>query len=215
MRMAYALSQMEPNIVLEVGCGHSSPMGQLIAGMDIDTMYVGTDINLDYAKSAHHHNHLTTRRPFVGIACDANAGIPMIDESVDVVMCLEALEHFATTGAKLEGFFKEVKRVLQEWGSFWLATPVPGPGGFVQHPHCHEHEWSPAAIEQAADVAGMKITASWNYRARQEPIAQRLEGRYIPFMEDDFPAMVHAFTLPQITRGTDLLPGNAIYIFSS
>lgn len=204
VRLANELQRLEPAVVLEVGCGSVAPMAKLISGMYLDTLYIGMDVNTEFAIAPTRYQG---RRPYVGIACDADLGLPMISGSVDVLLCLEALEHFALNEMMLESFFHEASRVLKDHGGMTLATPVPD-GPLLMHPHCHTVEWSQAKILAAAQQAGFVLQRSWNYRVRPN-VSASLGLRY----GSDNPAMVDAFELPRLTAGKPLLPGNAVYVF--
>jgi SAM-dependent methyltransferase len=201
--LAMELRSLEPLVVLEVGCGARHPMGVMIAGMELDTHYLGLDVNRPFAL-----NVLNTkfRRPAVGIAHDASEGLPLVDECVDYCLCLEAMEHFCTRYADVEAFFGEVERVLRPGGNFVLATPVPA-GEVLMHPHCHEHEFPPEVITLATRTAGLELDTVFNYRARPETFDT------VPYEHLEFwahPAAIDAFLLPAATRDR-LVPGNAIY----
>lgn len=213
VRLAVELGRKEPLMVVEVGCGQDHPLGRLIAGMGIDTHYVGMDVD-----RAHALNVLKERgrRPFVGAWQDANKGIPLRGGLADVVLCLEAFEHFAETQDQVLAFLTEVKRVLAPWGIFYLATPNPGSSyAPVQHPHCHNIEWPAAELLRMINMSHLKVVRCYNYRARPQ-VAKKLRMRKRIASDWSLPDAINdAYWLPTMTDNaidvTNLVPGNVLY----
>jgi SAM-dependent methyltransferase len=208
-RIAYELQKKEPLVVLEAGCGSQHYMGVAIAGMGLDTHYVGIDRNPVFAERILESKG---RRGFFGIAHDCGKGLPLVDDSCDVVLCLEAMEHFCQSFKQVKAFFGEVARVMKPWGVFYLATPVPDVG-VTMHPHCHPFEFTEKQVLDACVAEGMSCWQRFNYRARPQ-VAKKIRlladdelarGQGFP------PALVDAYELPKLTYNA-LVPGNALYI---
>ncbi len=100
--------------VLDIPCG----VGWGTSLLNKSASVVGVDISneaIDYAKKYYENKN---RKFYVG---DMQS-IPLKDDSVDVVICLEGFEHVSKdTGAK---FIKESKRVLKTDGLLIMTCPV-------------------------------------------------------------------------------------------
>jgi SAM-dependent methyltransferase len=211
--LADVLRELEPVTVLEVGCGSMHPMGRIIAGMELDTHYFGMDVNMVHAVEV---CTLNGRRPAVGIAHDASKSWPIADDTIDIILCLEALEHFATTET-LPQFFKECERVSKQSSQIWLATPVPPAEGLLMHPHCHNVEFMRNELVDAAYDEGWRLDICYNYRARHSE-ANMLYRTTRDWHGDPDDVgtprpILDAAMLPSMTVNR-LVPGNAMYMFT-
>lgn len=98
--------------VLDIACwiGYGSDMiadvAEKVTWVDVDAAAVA------HAKSAFHKNNLTY------IVGDWTT-IPLEDESVDVVVSFETIEHIV----EYNHFLKEIKRVLKKGGLLLMSTP--------------------------------------------------------------------------------------------
>jgi SAM-dependent methyltransferase len=210
-RIAFELEKKEPLVLLDIGCGAMHPTGVAVSGMGLDTLYVGLDINLEFAERVCDDEY---RRPAVGLwTYIRDSGVPMRDNSCDVITCLEAMEHFVVyeKGFTLDVFFCEIERLLQPWGILYLATPVPD--RVMMHPHCHDQEFAEAAILDSLTRCGLACWQRFNYRARPQ-VAKKLRvlAKDVNTRGHGFPpAVVDAFELPKLTHNA-LVPGNALYM---
>lgn len=202
------IEEMEPLIVVEAGCGNHHPMGKLIAGASIDSHYVGIDGRWAASQAV-----LDThgKRQFAGVWHDLSQGLPLKNNSVDVLLCLEAMEHFVKHETDVMVFFAEVKRTLRKGGTFWLATPNPGHGP-LQHPHCHDVEFAYEEIVEMLSRKGMVLSSACNYRARPDNIynmreLQLMKSRQLPFALEHTLNLVNSHT----RENNSVFEGNVLY----
>ena len=108
----YTLSNIPKNgtmSVLDVGCGtglnsqYISKQGHKVTGIDISQIAIEKYRN----------------NGFNGITCDIKKGIPVSDESFDMIFASEVLEHIHDTSF----FFSEAYRILKPGGTLLLSTP--------------------------------------------------------------------------------------------
>lgn len=114
--------------ILDIACGAGygtrliASTAKKVWGVDYSTEAI------DYAKD---HYSATNIKYLVG---DAH-NIPLDNESVDVVVSLETIEHLKNP----EKFIKEVKRVLKKGGKFVVSTP--NDDEFIEGNKFHLHEF--------------------------------------------------------------------------
>ena len=95
-------------VVLELGCGRGSYLKSISELLNAEP--VGIDISKNVLKSSH---------GFSRILCDIEVGIPFKDETFDLVLLLDVIEHLFDTDRLLF----EVKRVLKPGGIVVITTP--------------------------------------------------------------------------------------------
>lgn len=121
-------SVIKDKIVLDIACGSGygtklmAPHAKEVYGVDIDKQ------TITYAKKHFSAKNITY---LVGNGTE----IPLDDDSVDVVVSYETIEHIED----YEGFMKEVKRVLKKNGLFLLSTP--NDAEYMEGNHFHIHEF--------------------------------------------------------------------------
>src|SRR5437016_4761420 len=83
--VARAVRESAPGIVLDAGCGEGELMrrGVLPSGVRV----ISFDLRLE--SLAYLRDHSTQRN----LVCGSLQALPLADKSVDMVMCLEVLEH--------------------------------------------------------------------------------------------------------------------------
>lgn len=200
------IAAINPNTVVELGCGNHHPIGKMIAGHGLEPNYIGIDARLSAAENVTKTNG---KNSFTGIAHDLSKGIPLKDECADYFLCLEAMEHFCTNIDEVDEFFKEVRRVAKKDAIFWLATPNPVDGELV-HPHCHENEFSAEDIICEIGYNFKDILLGRNYRIDSEEYEQPSSfelARLFNTMPQAFVRAVELLTMPfdQNKRGNILL----------
>ena len=202
----------EPITMLDIGCGISHPLGRFIKERELDTTYIGMDPV--HARAADVAKEKATR-PFIGIQHDARNGIPLEDSTVDFVCCLAAVTQWVHSEADFVRFLYEVTRISTPGAPFWLSTPNVGPGGVIQHPHCHEFEFFNDDLLSIASECGFKLDWHANYRARPSvvrsiPVAPDLMEGLMGLPE----ALADAIILMAGTsRDNKVVPGNVLYRF--
>lgn len=101
----------EPNMrILDLGCGHGHVFSYLREKEGKDAY--GLDINVNSLK------HQNLKGYFV---CGDAHNIPFRDNSLDVVLAFELVEHLREPEKSL----KEIRRVLKKGGILLLTTPTP------------------------------------------------------------------------------------------
>src|SRR3990167_2932557 len=119
---------VEGKVVLDIACG--TGYGTQIIAKDAAKVY-GVDISketIEYAKENFNAPNITYK---LGNA----SKIPLDDNSVDVVVSFETIEHVK----EYEKFVDEVKRVLKDNGQFIVSTP--NDDEFIDDNEFHVHEF--------------------------------------------------------------------------
>ncbi|HDH96829.1 MAG TPA: class I SAM-dependent methyltransferase, partial [Proteobacteria bacterium] len=114
-RYLYAAEFVEDKVVLDLGCGCGYGTYELAeAGARLAVGIDNSDEAIRYARSRYRH-----RRSFFAVA-DA-LELPFGDDSFDVIVCMEVLEHLEDQKALLS----EIARVLKGDGILLISTPNP------------------------------------------------------------------------------------------
>lgn len=219
VRIAEILTRLEPNLVIDVGCGTAHPVGRAIVGQGLDTFYVGIDASRERAMAV--AQETGNSRVFYGMHHDMREGLPFDGDVADVVTCLEAMEHFTSDIGQVKAFLLQVRAVLVHMGLFVLATPNRGTKDSpLQHPNCHDYEVTDGEMFEALEDAGFEVAERFNYRARPAAVRrllhQRVSDKHGQRLLDtrmwmDLPeAMIDAMLLPELTLDAPV-PGNVIY----
>ncbi len=125
-------------VVLDIGAGDRWIERQVSP----DATYIA----LDYPATA---LRLYSARP--DVLADA-ARLPIIDSSVDVVVCLEVIEHVRAP----ESVLAEVSRVLRPGGRAYMSMPFLYP---VHDAPYDYQRWTPHGWERSAASAGLFVVA--------------------------------------------------------
>jgi ubiquinone/menaquinone biosynthesis C-methylase UbiE len=101
----------------------------------------GVDIADDAVRYAREHYEQKGRLEFMSGSMEK---VPLPDDAVDVVLCLEGFEHVSqASGAE---FLRETRRVLRRGGSFVVTCPVLDEHGkATSNPH-HLYEYPEAEL---------------------------------------------------------------------
>lgn len=98
--------------VLDVGCNDGSFTKEIAKKINTQRIF-GLEINKEYAKVACESNNVNV------VVADANTPFPFKDNSFDLVISNDLLEHVYST----DNFIKETYRVLREGGYCICSTP--------------------------------------------------------------------------------------------
>jgi len=108
-RLAVVVEPLAPASALDAGCGEGETLARLdclprdgTAAIDLSEQAVG---------------HTRNRTPWASASVASVTDLPFDDESFDLVLCLEVLEHLANPGAALD----ELARVSR--GDVVVSTP--------------------------------------------------------------------------------------------
>lgn len=107
---AWLLDRCRDSVVLEAGCGEGYGAGQIAE-------VAGKVIGIDYDALTAAHAGATY--PKVSAMRGDLAQLPLKDESVDVIVCLQVIEHLQDQ----PGFVAECARVLKPGGLLFMSTP--------------------------------------------------------------------------------------------
>lgn len=125
--------------VLDIGCGRGYT-GEVVRELGGD--YTGADF--------------VVSRPGFRLAQSDAAALPFADSAFDVVLCLDAFEHFPDPNAAA----REIRRVLKPGGSFFLSAPnygnvaglvkrvCEGMGWYAPKTWAPFGRWQPQELEQ-------------------------------------------------------------------
>lgn len=156
VRYEAVLPIVQNKVVLDIACG--SGYGTQTIAQTAKKVY-GVDVDQDaiaYAQA----NYAQANTEFIlGSAID----IPLADNSVDVVVSFETLEHIDD----YRKFMAEIKRVLKNDGLLVLSTP--NDKEFPEGAHFHIHEFEEAELRSLVkeSFANVKeyFQATWIYNA--------------------------------------------------
>lgn len=135
---AFVRSLPEAARALDLGCGDGRLGKELRAGE-----VVGADV------SAH-----ALRRAGGGVKLDPDEPLPFEDNSFDLVLCAETLEHVRDVQLLLS----EVRRVLKPGGRLALTTPANAPLIRPEHPFSpHIRFFTGRSLRAALDATGFDV----------------------------------------------------------
>jgi SAM-dependent methyltransferase len=112
--------------VLEIGCGTGT---HLLAFAGEFAHAIGTDLSREMVKVARHRAEASPYRDRISIRVDPAEELATIgDSSIDVALCVGALEHMLHK----DQVVRQVRRVLKSGGMFVVLTPN---GGYCWYRH--------------------------------------------------------------------------------
>jgi SAM-dependent methyltransferase len=104
-------------VLLEIGCGTAVHLAKLASAF---SQLIGADISSGMVNAAWRRVHTSPYRDRIELRVDSAEELRTIDNaSVDVVLCVGALEHMLDRGQVV----RQVSRVLKSGGVFVLLTP--------------------------------------------------------------------------------------------
>jgi len=104
-------------VLLEIGCGTAVHLAKLASAF---SQLIGADISSGMVNAAWRRVHTSPYRDRIELRVDPAEELRTIDDaSVDVVLCVGALEHMLDRGQVV----RQVSRVLKSGGVFVLLTP--------------------------------------------------------------------------------------------
>lgn len=108
------LNLKKEECVLDIGCN----IGELLHLMNHQAKLkgVGVDISIEALQNAKRN----TENDSEFVLCSVENGIPFLDNSFDVVTCMDVIEHLENP----QFVMKEIKRVLKPGGRFLFHVPV-------------------------------------------------------------------------------------------
>ena len=136
-KYAVASAMLGPGTIADIGCG----LGYGTASLDReDRSIFGVDVDEETIRTA--TSRYSTRR--LAFALMDGQVLAFRKESLDGVVCFEALEHLRDPHRHIA----EVARVLKSAGTYIVSTPRAGTGGSPDiNPH-HHHEFDREGLER-------------------------------------------------------------------
>jgi ubiquinone/menaquinone biosynthesis C-methylase UbiE len=131
------------DIIVDIGCG----VGDLSRILPISLKRIGIDLSLPALRYA--NRDCRTDAMFVNASVYE---LPLQDESVDIIICLEVLEHLREDNKALE----EIRRILRPGGR--LIISLPGEFYFPQYLDLmgHWRHYNPKVMTQILERVGLK-----------------------------------------------------------
>ena len=157
-------------VVLDAGCGE---------GYGADRIAESARIVLGVDYDANAVTHVARTYPRVKVARGNLVQLPLATGSVDVVACLQVIEHLWDQPA----FLAECHRVLRPSGSLLLTTPnrlTFSPGNTPVNPF-HTRELAPAELTELLDEGGFDISRMLGLRHGRR--LRRFDTRYGSFVD--------------------------------
>ena len=134
IRLSHVLKIVKPkDLVLDVGCGYGH-YGYSLYTNRYETQYVGVDINRKYLSRAISRKWGNSKPTF--ILKDAIKGLPFNDDTFDVILLIQVVEHLGV--ANSEKLLFECVRILNPNGILILSTEnnkFTTGGGLDFHPY--------------------------------------------------------------------------------
>jgi len=152
-------------VVLEAGCGEGYGADRIagtarrVIGVDYDAATV---------------EHVRAAYPRVPVVRGNLAALPFADGAIDVVACLQVIEHLWDQA----GFLRECARVLRPAGTLLLTTPnrlTFSPGNDLRNPF-HARELSPTELTELLVAEGFELARLLGLRHGRR--LRRLDRRY-------------------------------------
>lgn len=160
-------------VVLDLGCGLG---GLIVAAERAGGSPVGIDFNLDYLRVA----ALRGRRynQDVNLVAASGEELPIRDQSVDVLICYEVLEHVFKASVVLD----EIRRIVQPNGRI-LVTIHNRFGGYDYHYHLWGINWLPRWLAERL-LALMKRAKNDHRRAGVQKLSEMNYFSYRSFRRE-------------------------------
>ncbi|MCA9444966.1 MAG: class I SAM-dependent methyltransferase [Candidatus Omnitrophica bacterium] len=179
--------------VLDIGCGygygsnHLARIADHVTGIDYHTPAI------DFAKEKYQRDNLTF------LQHDANKPLPFEDDTFDLIVSSEVLEHIANQ----EALIQEVKRVGKKGKFVIFKTPQSVDGAEDDNPH-HHHTFTYEEFEKLFKENFTKANVFfWVQKTEliQKKIKVNLERKVEKF-GDPFPSeyaiLIHSLTTPAL-----------------
>lgn len=141
-RYKFAYQFIQGKTVLDIACG--TGFGSTLLEKAMPATIIGVDVDNEAVKKAHqsNENHFES---LMYLVADAGS-IPLPNLTIDVVLCIETIEHIKDEKHVINEFF----RVLKEGGILVLTTPnakITQPvNGIPSNPY-HVREYTPRALK--------------------------------------------------------------------
>jgi SAM-dependent methyltransferase len=181
-------------VVLEAGCGEGYGAHLLAAGAKA---VIGLDYDLLTTQ------HVARAYPDVHVLRGNLVGLPLADESVDVVANLQVIEHLWDQG----GFLAECLRVLRPGGRLLVTTPnriTFSPGRDTPLNPFHTRELSAAELTELLVEAGFKV----------ETMAGLRHGPHVRTLDEQFGGSIIEAQVQVAVRGAGW-PGDLLAAITS
>jgi SAM-dependent methyltransferase len=159
-------------ILLDLGCGEGLLRNMLYRNA-INIKYIGIDIALQTLKKA---LNLKSKEEAIYLRYDLNKGIPLNDNSVNIVVAFEIIEHLLKkSGLKV---IRESYRVLKKNGILILSTPIQP---FAENLYEDEHiyEWKKDEIEKEYLKLGFNIELIRGISIRTKHLKEELKNNQV------------------------------------
>lgn len=162
--------ELQKKTLLDIGCGKGVWGFMIRAQRDLaGSTFIGIDLNetyLDFAKKHRVYNKL--------LKTNLKKKLPLLDQSVDFIICSEVIEHIK----KDEGFhlLDEIERIIKPGGRVIITTPnVWLESPFDEPLDKHYSLWNPQDFKKRGfHVKGLGIKIPFNKIGWYTPIVQAL-----------------------------------------
>jgi SAM-dependent methyltransferase len=145
-----------------MGCGY----GGLVMQPDI---YCGIDVQEYVVEYANRFVIPWMQGEAQAIKHDLEQGIPVTDNSVDMIVSFETIEHIKKpAGLKL---MREVKRALKPRGVWLVSTPLPGARHELVSDY-HVYEWEFTELFLAICQAGLQVKTVFQQTVQEPELVQ-------------------------------------------
>jgi len=150
-RYLFALPYVKGKRVLDIACGEGYGSALLATAA---ASVMGIDSDEKTITHARERYGSAKKIEFLRGSC---SNIPLKDDSIDIVVCLETFEHLDSGEQK--GFLQEIKRILAAGGMMILSTPDSeeyGKGRAEPNPF-HKHELTPSNLRELLTASFKRV----------------------------------------------------------
>ena len=191
---------VKTDVILDVGCGQAELL-TVIRNNYSTASYIGLELNDTNVKKCKKFFRQPKREAL--IQHDVTLGLPIKDNSIDVVTCNFLLEHLPKD--KSDFVFKELTRVCKPKGLILITMPFRKKGEPNGEPK-HVHEWTREEIdEQIALNTNIKLIDTYIANARIREINKSPYASIVKELKGKVhPVFIRAALAPLVKTGRDI-----------
>lgn len=189
------------DIILDVGCGQAELLTVIRNNYSVAS-YIGIELNDQNIKKSKGFFRQPHREAL--IQHDVTLGLPIKDNSIDIVTCNFLLEHLPED--KSYFVFKELIRVCKPKGLILITMPFRSTAEEPNGEPKHVYEWTKADIDkQIADNSNIRLIDTYLANARIRDIKKSPYASICKDLQGKVhPVLIRTVLAPLIKTGRDI-----------